>query len=125
MCTGRRLSVKTLAVIMSQCTPTHLFPFTSVLPFSLNRPGEENMQNTGEPMPKFFTVLDFVLGTLLTPVAKSALQPFHYCLPPLKTRVICVDQENLVCVCGGGGAFFAIAKSIPREIEGSGPPAPL
>ena len=42
------------------------FPFTSALSISFNRPGlfgrgekSNFMQNTGEPMPKFFTGLDF------------------------------------------------------------------
>ena len=54
-----------LQVFMSQCTPP-TFPFTSALPISFNRPGlfgrpgvKNQMQNTGEPMPKFFTGLDF------------------------------------------------------------------
>ena len=46
--------------LMSQCiTPT--FPPYFCLALTLNRPVKcaKDMQNTGEPMPKFFLVLDF------------------------------------------------------------------
>ena len=56
------LLVKTLVVIMSQCITPTFSPYFC-LAHIFNRPvqcDEENVKNTGEPMPNFFLVLDFV-----------------------------------------------------------------